>query len=60
MRIPRIYQATTLGSDREIALDATASQHLLKVLRLREGATVIVFVLVVWFPLGRRTWWPGC
>ena len=43
MRIPRIYQATTLGSDREIALDATASQHLLKVLRLREGASVIVF-----------------
>jgi 16S rRNA (uracil1498-N3)-methyltransferase len=43
MRIPRIYQATSLSSDREIELDAVASQHLLKVLRLREGAAVIVF-----------------
>lgn len=43
MRIPRIYQAIPLASDREIALDAVASQHLLKVLRLREGAAVIVF-----------------
>lgn len=43
MRIPRIYQAIALGSDREIDLDAVASQHLLKVLRLREGATVAVF-----------------
>ena len=43
MRIPRIYQTSTLGSDREIALDARASQHLLKVLRLREGASLIVF-----------------
>jgi 16S rRNA (uracil1498-N3)-methyltransferase len=43
MRIPRIYQAVPLASDHEVALDAQASQHLLKVLRLREGAAVIVF-----------------
>jgi len=43
MRIPRIYQAIPLASEREIELDAIASQHLLKVLRLREGASVIVF-----------------
>jgi 16S rRNA (uracil1498-N3)-methyltransferase len=43
MRIPRIYQAIALANDREIELDAIASQHLLKVLRLREGAAVIVF-----------------
>lgn len=43
MRIPRIYQAIALAGEHEIELDATASQHLLKVLRLREGAAVIVF-----------------
>jgi 16S rRNA (uracil1498-N3)-methyltransferase len=43
MRIPRIYQTIPLASEREISLDAIASQHLLKVLRLREGASVIVF-----------------
>lgn len=43
MRVPRIYQAVSLSSDLEIELDATASQHLIKVLRLREGDTVIVF-----------------
>jgi 16S rRNA (uracil1498-N3)-methyltransferase len=43
MRIPRIYQPTPLAIHHELALDAIASQHLLKVLRLREGAAVIVF-----------------
>lgn len=43
MRITRIYQSASLSSDREIELDATASQHLIKVLRLREGAAVVVF-----------------
>ena len=43
MRIPRIYQDIPLSSNRDIALDSVASQHLLKVLRLREGAAVIVF-----------------
>ena len=43
MRIPRIYQATKLASETEVALDARASQHLIKVLRLRDGAPVIIF-----------------
>lgn len=43
MRIPRVYQAVSLSIGSDITLDATASQHLLKVLRLREGAAVIVF-----------------
>ena len=43
MRIPRIYQDATLASNLELALDAVASQHLLKVLRLREGADLIIF-----------------
>jgi len=43
MRIPRIYQDIELAAGHKLVLDASASQHLLKVLRLREGATVIVF-----------------
>jgi 16S rRNA (uracil1498-N3)-methyltransferase len=43
MRVPRIYQDTALASEQEITLDDTASQYLLKVLRLREGAEVIIF-----------------
>lgn len=43
MRIPRIYQSTHLAVGAEIALTAEASQHLLKVLRLREGAPLIIF-----------------
>lgn len=43
MRIPRVYQSSPLAPGQELALDAVASQHLLKVLRLREGAPLIVF-----------------
>jgi 16S rRNA (uracil1498-N3)-methyltransferase len=43
MRIPRVYQATTLGNGRIIELEPEASQYLTKVLRLREGAAVILF-----------------
>ena len=43
MRIPRVYQPIPLVLEHEVTLDDTASQHLLKVLRLREGASVIIF-----------------
>ncbi len=43
MRVPRIYQAISLRDKQEIELDAAASQYLLKVLRLREGANLVIF-----------------
>lgn len=43
MRIPRVFQSISLASEHEITLDGIASQHLLKVLRLREGSPVIIF-----------------
>lgn len=43
MRIPRIYQAIALDTSQEIQLDDTASQYLLRVLRLRQGAAVVIF-----------------
>lgn len=43
MRIPRIYIATPLQSHQEVHLDQQASEHVLKVLRLRKGATLILF-----------------
>lgn len=43
MFIPRIYQAMTFHVGEEIELDTEASQHLLKVLRLRVGDALIVF-----------------
>lgn len=43
MRIPRVYQASDLSAQQEIELDAAASQYLLKVLRLRDGARLEIF-----------------
>jgi len=43
MRIPRVYQDTGLTSGNQLLLEAGASQHLLKVLRLRDGASLIIF-----------------
>jgi len=43
MRIPRIYQPIPLNAGEEVKLDAAASQYLLKVLRLREGANLVIF-----------------
>lgn len=42
MRIPRIYHQGTLQTG-ELRLEAEPSQHVLRVLRLREGDSVIVF-----------------
>lgn len=43
MRIPRIYQATTLKTGKSINLDAQAATHVARVLRLRENDQIIVF-----------------
>lgn len=43
MRIPRVYQDTELSCDSRLLLESSASRHLLKVLRLREGAPLILF-----------------
>lgn len=43
MRVPRVYQSITLSEGREVSLDAGASQYLIKVLRLRESARLIIF-----------------
>jgi len=43
MRIPRVYQDTPLTSGSTIELNPVATQYLIKVLRLRAGATLIVF-----------------
>jgi 16S rRNA (uracil1498-N3)-methyltransferase len=43
MRIPRVYQSISLAEGREVSLDVSASQYLVKVLRLRESARLIVF-----------------
>lgn len=43
MRIPRIYQAIPLADANEISLDDGASQYVLKVLRLRETARLVIF-----------------
>lgn len=42
-RIPRIYTAQALGSQQQIALEPGASHHILKVLRMSVGRTLIVF-----------------
>ena len=43
MRIPRIYYPEHLTCGNTVTLDENASRHLLRVLRLAPGATVIVF-----------------
>lgn len=43
MRIPRIYQAIPLASGQTFELDAQATVHLTKVLRLRVGDALVVF-----------------
>ncbi len=43
MRLTRIYTSTALQKDQNICLDARASNHLLRVLRLKVGDALIVF-----------------
>ena len=43
MRVPRIYQPITLSSGQIVELDAQATVHLTKVLRLRVGDALVVF-----------------
>ncbi len=43
MQIPRIYDANQLIPGEVITLDRSSSQHLVKVLRLKPGAELIVF-----------------
>lgn len=43
MRIPRIYQPIPLSSNSIIHLDANASNHVVRVLRLTTGAPLILF-----------------
>lgn len=43
MRIPRIYQPISLNSGQTVELDAQATVHLTKVLRLRVGDALVVF-----------------
>lgn len=43
MRIPRIYQQTEISTGSRLQLDAAASHHLIKVLRMNTGNEVILF-----------------
>lgn len=43
MKIPRIFLDLELGENLEICLDASQSNHIVRVLRLKEGAELIVF-----------------
>ena len=43
MRVPRIYQPIALSSGQSIDLDAQATVHLTRVLRLRVGDALVVF-----------------
>ena len=43
MRIPRVYQAEPLSSGQLLELDAQATVHLAKVLRLKAGDALVVF-----------------
>ena len=43
MRIPRIYQPVSLKAGTVIELEKSASHHLTRVLRLRQGAQIILF-----------------
>lgn len=43
MRIPRVWVALPLGTERKVELPASAVRHLLQVLRLRRGDRVVLF-----------------
>lgn len=43
MRIPRIYQPSSLVSDTVVALEDAAANHVARVLRLRRGSEVVLF-----------------
>lgn len=43
MRIPRIFQKTPLKEGIEVTLDEEASHHISRVLRMPEGANIIIF-----------------
>lgn len=43
MRLTRIYVPTALMPDNEVLLPESGASHLVRVLRLREGASIIVF-----------------
>ena len=43
MRIPRVYQSRPLSLGQVIELDAQATAHLTKVLRLRVGDALVIF-----------------
>ncbi len=43
MRIRRVFQDTTLSTGARIELDANASNHIARVLRLRPGAPLVLF-----------------
>lgn len=43
MRIPNIYTATTLSEHQELELEPQAAQHLVKVLRMKEGDAIRLF-----------------
>lgn len=62
MRIPRVYQPVPLRSGQVLALDAQATVHLTKVLRLRAGDALVVFngeedgeYAAIVHEIGRRT-----
>ena len=43
MRVPRIYLPTDLSSNTEVELDDRARQHIIQVLRLKQGADLVLF-----------------
>ena len=43
MRIPRIYQATSLSAGQQIELDKTSAHHLTRVLRMQDNQQIILF-----------------
>ncbi|QSX33104.1 16S rRNA (uracil(1498)-N(3))-methyltransferase [Shewanella avicenniae] len=43
MRVPRIYQGAALGAKTEVTLDADASAHIGRVLRMTEGQAISLF-----------------
>jgi 16S rRNA (uracil1498-N3)-methyltransferase len=43
MRIPRIYQATSLSVGQQIALDKISAHHLTRVLRMQDNQQIILF-----------------
>jgi len=43
MRIPRIYQSKRFNTEDMFSLDTSASHHLTRVLRLKEGSPLVIF-----------------